>query len=212
MPKNRPSKKKRDLWTGKVAPRNEQERQYLRDKPNPSHEENWATPEPEETTALTGVQGRDSPNERIVGQLSQTEFDRREAEGSQHDRPEAPKRNAAVPPSSAFANFPPDLESRPLLPGIAGSYPADTMTWSYINRSWATAWSGNLLRGKHTSGTLPPPLDLRPEPHAQSGEAVSVTWSYGTRRWKITWADDFSMKSARFLESTQVVYSCSTHC
>ena len=141
-------------------------------------------------------------NERMLGQLGQTEFDRRKAEGTLHDKQKAP-RTFAAPPSPAFANFPPALESRPLLPGVGGSYPANTMTWSYINHSWETAWSSNLLRGKHTSGRLPPSLEFRPEPHAQSGEAVSATWSYETRRWEITWADDFSMKSARFPESTQ---------
>lgn len=146
-------------------------------------------------------------NEMILGQLGQTEFDRRKAEGTLHDRSKTPRASAAVPPSPAFANFPPALEGRPLLLGVGGSYPAETMTWSYVNHSWATAWSGNLLPGKHTSGRLPPSLKFRPEPHAQSGEAVSATWSYDTRRWKITWADDFSMESARFGENTQVVYT-----
>jgi hypothetical protein len=150
-------------------------------------------------------------NKRILGQLGQTEFDRRKAEGALHDRQKAPNQFAAVPPSPAFANFPPALEGRPLLLGVEGSYLAETMTWSYINHSWTTAWSGNLLPGKHASGRLPPSLKFRPEPHAQSGEAVSAKWSYDTRRWKITWADDFSMESARFGENTQVVYSSVPH-
>jgi hypothetical protein len=146
-------------------------------------------------------------NQMMVAQLGQAEYDKRKAEGDLHDRRKAPKERvvAAAPPSSAFANFPPALEGRVFLTGVGGSYPADTMTWSYIDRRWKTAWSGTLLPGNHASGTVPPSL-FRPEPSAQSGEAVSATWSYLTRKWEITWADNSRMESARFAESTQVVY------
>jgi hypothetical protein len=144
----------------------------------------------------------------MVGQLGQAEYDRRKAEGDLHDRRKEPV-VAAAPRSPAFARFPPALESRPFLSVVGGSHPADTMTWSYVDRSWKTAWSGTLLPGKHASGTIPLSL-FRPQPHAPSGEAVSATWSYLTRRWKIIWADDSSMESARFAESTQVVYSSCT--
>jgi hypothetical protein len=146
-------------------------------------------------------------NQMMVGQLGQAEFDRRRAQGTLHDRSMPSKELvvAAASRSPTFANFPPALES-PLFLNVVGggSYPADTMTWSYIDRSWKTVWSRTLLRGEHASGTFPSSL-FRPEPHAHSGEAVSATWLYEARRWKITWADDSSMTSARFAESTQVV-------
>lgn len=145
-------------------------------------------------------------NGKIAAQLGQPGFDR-EAEGTLYDRPKALKK---VPPSLAFAMFPPALGTPLWALGEGGSYLADTMTWSYINHNWETAWSGNLLPGKHTSGLFGP-LEFRPKPHAQLGEAVSATWSYNTRRWNITYEVDFSMESARFPESTQAMYSSVPH-
>lgn len=47
------SMKKRKLFQGKVPPRNEADRQYLRDNPNPNYVKQWTSPEPE-TAPPTG--------------------------------------------------------------------------------------------------------------------------------------------------------------
>lgn len=74
MGKHRPSQKKRALWKGERPPRNDQERQYLRDHPNPNYKKQWVTPEPEPAgqegpgedeemaDALSGTNGVDNAN------------------------------------------------------------------------------------------------------------------------------------------------------
>jgi hypothetical protein len=150
------------------------------------------------------VESAQAKNRVIPEQLGQPEFAKRKAEGTVHDRHKEPEVAAAVP-SPALANFPPALETRPSLAGLGGSYPATTMTWSYIEKAWKTEWSSVLRPGKHAVSSVAP-LDFRPAPHAQSGDAISATWSYITRRWKITWADDCSMESSCLGESKKVIY------